>query len=158
VVYQGQGLAEHDYQEAGTLEGWKREVAAPAIGNSRLAIALCAGLVGPLLAWAGAEGGGLHLRGPSSIGKSTALEAAASIWGPKSFVRQWRATANGLEGAAELANETLLVLDELAQLAPGEAGSVAYMLANGCGKSRAAQNGDARAAKRWQTFFCHQGK
>lgn len=158
VVYQGQGLAEHDYQEAGTLEGWQAQVAAPAIGNSRLAIALCAGLVGPLLAWAGAEGGGLHLRGPSSIGKSTALEAAASIWGPKSFVRQWRATANGLEGAAELANETLLVLDELAQLAPGDAGSVAYMLANGCGKSRAAQNGDARAAKRWQTFFLSSGE
>jgi putative DNA primase/helicase len=32
------------------------------------------------------------------------------------------------------------------------------MLANGCGKSRAAQNGDARAAKRWQTFFLSSGE
>lgn len=158
VVYQGQGLAEHDYRAAGTLEGWQSAVAAPAIGNSRLAIALCAGFVGPVLGLVGAEGGGLHLRGPSSIGKSTALEAAASIWGPKAFVRQWRATANGLEGAAEQASETLLVLDELAQLAPAEAGNVAYMLANGCGKSRASQTGDARAAKRWLTFFLSSGE
>jgi putative DNA primase/helicase len=73
-------------------------------------------------------------------------------------VRQWRATANGLEGVAEQSNDCLLILDELAQLDPREAGSVAYMLANGCGKSRASQTGEARAAKRWLTFFLSSGE
>ena len=73
-------------------------------------------------------------------------------------MRQWRATANGLEGIAEQANETLLILDELAQLDAKEAGSIAYMLANGCGKSRASQTGDARAARRWLTFFLSSGE
>lgn len=159
VVYQGTASVEHDFRTGGTLEGWKRDVAALAAGNSRMVIALSAGFVGPLLSLVGQEGGGLHLRGASSIGKSTALEAAASIWGPpRSFVRQWRATSNGLEGIAELANDNLLCLDELAQLDPKDAGTVAYLLANGTGKSRAGQSGEARAARRWLTFFLSTGE
>ncbi len=158
VVYQGTASTMHDYRTAGTLEGWQSGLATLAAGNSRLVLAICAGFVGPLLQAVGGEGGGLHLRGASSIGKSTALLAAASIWGAPSFVRQWRATANGLEGVAELANETLLVLDELAQLDPKEAGSIAYMLANGCGKSRAGQSGEARSARRWTAFFLSSGE
>ena len=158
VVYQGAGAVDHDYRSGGTLADWQQGVALHGIGNSRIAIALCAGFVGPLLEAVGGEGGGIHLRGQSSIGKSTALLAAASIWGPPAFVRQWRATANGLEGIAEQANETLLILDELAQLDAKEAGSIAYMLANGCGKSRASQTGDAMAARRWLTFFLSSGE
>lgn len=158
VVYQGVAALDHEFRSAGTLEGWQDGVAALSAGNSRLVVALCAGFVGPLLAATGSEGGGLHLRGQSSIGKSTALLAAASIWGPPSFVRQWRATANGLEGVAEQSNDCLLILDELAQLDSREAGSVAYLLANGSGKSRAAQTGEARTAKRWLTFFLSSGE
>ncbi|MCC6829557.1 MAG: DUF927 domain-containing protein, partial [Novosphingobium sp.] len=158
VVYQGTAALDHEFRSAGTLEGWQDRVARLGSGNSRLAVALCAGFVGPLLAVTASEGGGLHLRGSSSIGKSTALLAAASIWGPPSFVRQWRATANGLEGVAELSNDCLLILDELAQLDPREAGSVAYLLANGSGKSRASQTGEARTAKRWLTFFLSSGE
>jgi putative DNA primase/helicase len=158
VVYQGAAVIDHDYRAIGTLEGWQAEVARYGQGNTRLALALSSAFVGPLLVAAGAEGGGIHLRGPSSIGKSTALLAAGSVWGPPAFVRQWRATSNGLEGIAELANETFLVLDELAQLDPREAGQVAYLLANGAGKSRASQSGEARAAKRWRTFFLSSGE
>lgn len=158
VVYQGSAALDHEYRSAGTLDGWQAGVAGLSTGNSRLVVAICAGFVGPLLAAVGAEGGGLHLRGASSIGKSTALNAAASIWGAPSFVRQWRATANGLEGVAEQSNDCLLILDELAQLDPKEAGSIAYLLANGTGKSRASQTGEARAARRWLTFFLSSGE
>lgn len=158
VVYQGSAALDHEFRACGTLEGWQSEVARFGVGNSRLAIALCVGFVGPLLAATASEGGGLHFQGASSIGKSTALLGAASIWGPPSFVRQWRATANGLEGVAEQSNDCLLILDELAQLDPREAGSVAYLLANGSGKSRASQTGEARAAKRWLTFFLSSGE
>lgn len=158
VVYQGTATLDHEFRADGTLDGWQDKVARLGPGNSRLVIALCVGFVGPLLAATGSEGGGLHLRGQSSIGKSTALLAAASIWGPPSFVRQWRATANGLEGVAEQSNDCLLILDELAQLDPSQAGSVAYLLANGSGKSRASQTGEARTAKRWLTFFLSSGE
>ncbi|CEK09175.1 DUF927 domain-containing protein [Legionella hackeliae] len=39
-----------------------------------------------------------------------------------------------LEGLASLHNDGLLILDELSQMDPREAGEAAYLLANGQGK------------------------
>jgi putative DNA primase/helicase len=159
VIFQNATAHDHAYHEAGELADWQATVAACAIGNSRLAVAISAAFVGPLLGLLGEEGGGLHFRGPSSIGKSTALIAAASVWGqPHRYVRQWRATANGLEGIAVQHSETLLCLDELGQLDPREAGGVAYLLANGSGKARAGRSGVARAAATWRAFFLSSGE
>ncbi|MFZ3328928.1 MAG: DUF927 domain-containing protein [Methylocella sp.] len=50
---------------------------------------------------AGQEGGGINIFGQSSKGKTTILQAAASVWGrgaSPGYVQAWRATANGLEG------------------------------------------------------------
>jgi len=145
--------------QAGTLEGWRQEVAGPCAGNSRLVLALSAALAAPTLAMLRAEGGGLHYRGSSSVGKSTALYAAASVYGPPSYLRRWRATGNALEAVAQLHNDALLVLDELGELAnPKEAGQIAYMLANGQGKSRAGRDGSARASARWRLLFLSSGE
>ena len=105
-------------------------VARYAIGNSRLIVALSAAFAGPLIGPCSAEGGGLHFRGASSTGKSTALLVAGSVWGGgevTGFVRSWRATANGLEGVALGHSDTLLCLDELSQLAAKDAGEAAYI-------------------------------
>ena len=83
--------------------------------------------------------------GASSTGKSTALKVDASVWGnPTSYCRTWRATSNGLEGLAALHNDGLLILDELGQIDPKEAGEAAYLLANGKGNACATRNGTAR--------------
>jgi hypothetical protein len=63
-------------------------------------LAISAAFAGPLIGPCSAEGGGIHFRGPSSIGKSTALHVAGSVWGggdANGYVRSWRATANGPE-------------------------------------------------------------
>lgn len=158
VIYQGAEAFDHAYRAKGDLAGWQNNVARLCVGNSRLALAIAAGFVGPLLERLGEEGGGINLRGPSSIGKSTALIAAASIWGPAEFVRQWRATANGLEGVCVQHNQTLLCLDELAQLDGREAGSIAYMIANGMGKARAARTGALRSPSQWKVMFLSSGE
>jgi len=158
VIYQGPAAFDHQYRSAGDLKDWQDGVAKYGVGNSRVAVALSAAFVGPLLDLIGEEGGGLNFRGPSSIGKSTALFAAASVWGPHGFVRQWRATSNGLEGVAVQHNETLLCLDELGQLDPKEAGSVAYMLANGMGKARAARTGALKSPAHWRIMFLSSGE
>ena len=158
VIYQGPAALDHAYRTSGDLAEWQQGVARYGVGNSRLAVALSAAFVGPLLDLIGEEGGGLNLRGGSSIGKSTALVAGASAWGPPSFVRQWRATSNGLEGVAIQHNQTLLCLDELAQLDAKEAGSVAYMLANGMGKARAGRSGALRTPAQWRVMFLSSGE
>lgn len=147
-----------EYATGGTLRGWIEGVALLAVGNPLLTLALSVGFAGPLLARCHAEGGGVHLVGPSSTGKSTILEAARSIWGPELFKRTWKATANGLEGAAMLFSDALLCLDEISEANPQEVGQVAYMLGNGVGKQRATRSGGARALARWRCMVLSTGE
>ena len=146
------------YRVTGTAEGWRTEVAALCAGNSRCILALCTGFASMLLEFSGLESGGINLKGSSSTGKTTSLAAAASIFGGPDYINRWRATSNGLEGQAVLHNHTLLILDELAQVDPREAGEIAYMLANGQGKQRSARTGSAKPRQTWKLLFLSAGE
>lgn len=141
----------------GTLEEWQK-IAGLCEGNSRLIFAISAAFAPPLLLPLGMENGGIHFRGGSSSGKTTCLCAAASVWGGPDFLQQWRATANGLEGSAAAHNDCLLCLDEMGQIEPSELGKVAYMLANGIGKTRADKIGQSRKQMRWRLIFLSSGE
>ncbi len=159
IVYQNSHGLEATFAQAGTGDAWRANVAALAVGNSRLMFAISLALAGPLAGLVGEGSGGFHLRGASSIGKSTALQVAASVWGnPASHVRLWRSTTNGLEGLAALHNDGLLILDEIGQIDPHAAGDAAYLLANGQGKARANRHGLARPPQRWRLLFLSAGE
>ncbi len=159
VVFQNAHAIEPAFAVSGTAAQWRDSVAALAAGNSRLVFALSVAFAGALADVVGEDSGGFHLRGGSSSGKSTALKAAASVWGdPATYPRLWRATANGLEGLASLHNDGLLILDELSQIDPREAGEAAYLLANGQGKARASRSGTARQSARWRLLFLSAGE
>lgn len=159
TVFQSTSPQEPAFSVAGTAEEWRATVAAMAAGNSRLVFALSVAFAGPLMEIAGEDSGGFHFRGGSSTGKSTGLAVAASVWGsPNSYPRLWRATANGLEGLAAIHNDGLLILDELSQVDPREAGEAAYLLANGQGKTRSSRSGVARQAARWRLMFLSAGE
>ncbi|MHB1799094.1 MAG: DUF927 domain-containing protein [Vulcanimicrobiaceae bacterium] len=158
VIYQSNSLEGVALGQAGTLDGWIANVSTPCAGNSRLALAVAAGFAAPCLGLLGTEGGGVHLRGGSSTGKTTALQVAASMYGSPSYLRTWRATDNGLEGVAALHSDLLLVLDEISQLEPRHAGQVAYLLANGQGKGRSRRDGTPRAITTWRTLFLSAGE
>ena len=158
VIYQSEGRAADEYTTAGTLHGWQSGTAAMAVGNPLLTLALCAAFAGPVLARCGAESGGIHLIGDSSTGKTTAIEAACSVWGGPGFKRSWRTTANGLEGAATLFNDSLLALDEISECNPRAVGETIYMLGNGRGKQRAGRSGAARAVARWRSSVLSTGE
>ncbi|MFA6700827.1 MAG: DUF927 domain-containing protein, partial [Thiomicrospira sp.] len=143
------------FSEAGTLEAWRATVAAYAVGNSRLSFAISAAFTAPLLSLIGIEGGGFHFRGGSSIGKTTALYMAASVWGGHDRKKTWRATVNGLEAAGSSHNNTLLCLDEMGEISPKEIGGAVYMLANGQAKQRMT---DTTKPKTWVTLFISTGE
>lgn len=142
----------------GDLADWQNGVASLVQGNPVLVFSICTALAGPLLLPLRIEGGGVHLVGTSSRGKSTALRIAASVWGGPELVSTWRATSNGLEGRAGAANGTCLILDELGEVEPIEAGQTAYMLGNGQGKQRSNRMGEAREVKRWRLLFLSSGE
>ncbi len=160
VVFQAKDVeAQSTFGQSGQLDQWQREVALLCLGNSRLVTALCAALAGPLLHLLGEENGGFHLVGPSSIGKTTAVNIAASVWGRCDlFVKSWRTTDNALESTAVRHNDTLLILDELSQVDSQKAGEIAYMLGNGKGKGRADKYGAPRASSTWRVLFLSTGE
>lgn len=159
VVFQNAHAIEPAFSSAETVDAWRDSVASLAVGNSRLLFALSAAFAAPLLGLIDEDSGGFNFKGGSSSGKSTILKVAASVWGnPHKYPKLWRATANGLEGLAALHNDGLLILDELGQINPKEAGDVAYMLANGQGKTRASRNGTAKPSASWRILFLSAGE
>lgn len=159
VILQTAGYAASDFTERGTLAEWQQEIAALAVGNSRLCFALSLAFAAPLLTLVGMEGGGFHLKGDSTDGKTTIMKVAASVYGnPDRYSQTWRATGNAIEGIASRRNDALLCLDELGELDGKEAGQMAYMLANGQGKGRSKQDGELRERKAWRLLFLSTGE
>jgi uncharacterized protein (DUF927 family) len=160
ALFTGEAKALH-FQRSGDLITWQREIAARAVGNTRATFCLSLAFAGPLLKLMGLESGGFHIRGGSSSGKSTLAMAAGSVWGgggPLGFAQSWRSTSNALEGTATGHSDVCLILDELAQLAPDEAGNAAYMLSNGQGKARLKSDGTARSRSQWRCVFLSTGE
>jgi putative DNA primase/helicase len=162
TLYQSATAFTHAFNVSGSLEDWRREVSARCAGNSRLILSVSASFAAPLLHFTGDESGGFNLVGRSSLGKTTALRAAGSVWGGSQaaagYLQQWRATANGLEGVAAAHCDTLLPLDELSEVGAKEAGNIAYMLANGKGKARAHRDGSVRRCSSWRLLFLSSGE
>jgi putative DNA primase/helicase len=155
VVLQTTGAAP-EFNLAGSLEGWREEIAAPAAGNSRIVFAISLGFTGPLLRLAGEESGGVHLKGASSKGKTAALHGARSVPGvPKG---SWRTTDNAAEGLARASCDCLLTLDEIGQAPPRVVGELAYMLGNERGKGRMRRDATARKPHTWRVLFLSTGE
>ena len=160
VVLQTESL-DNPFREQGTLQEWQEKIGKLCQGNSRLAFAVSAAFSAPLLEPLGFESGGFHFYGGSSIGKTTILEIAGCVCGGggiKGYLQQWRTTDNALEGIAANHSDCLLCLDEMSQVNAKVAGDIAYMLANGQGKSRATKDGNSKKPQEWRTLFLSSGE
>jgi putative DNA primase/helicase len=160
VILAAEVTASH-YTSSGALEDWQGSVAKLAAAHGRARFAIASAFVSPLLALIGADGGGINLRGPSSIGKTTLLSAAASVWGrgdERGFIRTWRGTGNGIEAAATQFSDTFLPLDEIGVASGHEVGNVVYSIAGGIGKQRANRDGSAKIPSTWRIFILSTGE
>ncbi|WP_167644691.1 DUF927 domain-containing protein [Mameliella alba] len=160
VVFQAEttSTVAAEMKATGTLHDWREEIGVACVGNPLMLMAASLAFSGPLLEMLGLEGGGLHLRGASSRGKSSVLKVAVSVWGSPRFLQSWRVTANGLEGISAACNAKVLALDELGEVSGRDAGQAAYMLANGTGKARAGRSGAARPSLRWRVSVLSSGE
>jgi len=161
VVFQSAAAVRAAIREAGTLDQWREGVARPVAGNSRLVLSISAAFAATLLGPLGLDGSILHLRGPSSTGKTTALLVAGSVWGGgglNGFRQSWEATANGLEAMAVAHSDILLALDELGLTSPETAARTAYQLASGTGRQRAQQDGSGANRLEWRAMVLSTGE
>lgn len=158
IVFQSDNQMENTFRIKRDAQEWVQRIGRLCAGNSRLVFAVSCAFAGPLLRPAGMESGGFHLRGDSSCGKTTALRLAASVYGGPSYMQRWRTTDNALEAIAAQHCDSLLILDELAQVEGKVAGECAYMLANEQSKARASRSGAARARLSWRLLFLSAGE
>lgn len=158
IVFQSDSQMENTFRVKRDAAAWRERIGALCVGNSRLVFAVACAFAGPLLRPGGMESGGFHFRGDSSSGKTTALRLAGSVYGGASYMQRWRTTDNALEAIAAQHCDSLLILDELAQVEGKVAGECAYMLANEQSKARATRNGAPRARLSWRLLFLSAGE
>ena len=159
TVYQSANAINSTLSQQGTLAQWRDKLCKPLAEQSRFVFSIACAFAGQLLELLDDDGGGFHILGSSSMGKSLSLKLAASVWGkPDSYTKTWRSTDNALEGTASEYNDSFLPLDEISECDPKIVGKTVYMLANGQGKGRSTTTGHNRTAKTWRIIFLSNGE
>ena len=159
IHYHGDTSQAAYYRERGSLEEWKAHIARYANGNSRLTLAIGCALAAPLLRLLDINGGGFHLYGDSSCGKTTAAKVALSVWGnPDELTLTWEGTSHGFSNTAAARNDGLLVLDEIGQARPHVVAQTAYSVINGIGKIQGHKDGGNRAITKWRVLLLSTGE
>lgn len=158
VILQTSSVQGRDFRVSGTSQEWRGYIGRYCTGNARLAFSVSLAFASPLLQLVGMSGGGYHLKGESTDGKTTTMKVAASVCGGTDFWHTWRATGNALEGTASRRNDATLMPDEIREVDGREAGNIAYMMANGQGKARARTDGSVRETNRWNLLFLSTGE
>ncbi len=152
---------EHFYNISGSLEDWQENIGKYCVGNSMLELLVPYALTGPLLSLLGLEGGGIHIYGMSSTGKSTFALVAGSVCGcknDKGFMDSWRMTPAALEVTACLSNDSFLNLDEIGQASGDTVSQATYMLINREGKKRMMADSSLRETYQWNINFLSTGE
>ncbi|ELH0895848.1 DUF927 domain-containing protein [Vibrio fluvialis] len=155
--YAGQ-LNDSMLKSAGTSAQWQSQVGALCIGNPLMVFVVGVALSAPLLHPAAVENGIFHLVGPSSSGKTSLLELAASVYSDRSFVRSWISTANGLAAVAAEQHDMLLGLDEIGLARPEDVDIAVYHIVAGTSKLRATESGALARPSHWRTLALSTGE
>lgn len=158
AIYQSTTSSNLGFARHGSLVQWESKIGRYTSGNSRLIFAVSLSLAGTLLKDLNVPGGGFHIVGGSSIGKSTINHVAVSVWGNRSRFKTWRSTGNALEQIALVHNDNTLILDEIGEANKHEMENTVYMLANGFGKERSNKGFENRDTKTWRLLFLSNGE
>ena len=145
AVYQRRGRKEEivldrrvrdGFSISGDLSTWNKAVGNLCAENPVLQFSVSLALAGLILRRSGIPNFGVQLNGLSKIGKTVALQVAASVIGSAESVLSWNATANGLEEVAMSRQDAVLILDEMGQGDPRQVGDSVYRILNGQTKIR----------------------
>jgi uncharacterized protein (DUF927 family) len=140
----------HGLHVAGTAKEWATEIAAPLRGNSNVTLSFATFFAAPLLQWASEPGGGNHLYGRSTIGKTLISDVGQSIYGwphetsDDAFGVSWGGTDAGFDALALARTDLGLPLDEITLANPRTAEAVIYKVASGTKGPRATSTGHLR--------------
>ena len=134
-------------------------------GNSNVALSFGTFFAAPLLEFASEPGGGNHIYGRSTIGKTMASDAGQSINGwphetaDDAFGVSWGGTEAGFDALALARTDLGLPLDEITLANPRTAEQVIYKIASGTKGPRATSAGHLRETAHASVLvFSHRRK
>lgn len=152
-------LTQIEYLESrGTFEDWMEHIGKYIKNNPALIFATGASFAPVLMNDLNIESGGFNFYGNSSVGKTSTIMVANSIWAAPKWKNTWRSTDNALEGLCCSHNDAFMALDELSQATSDVVGNSVYMISNETAKLRANRHGEMTEVKNWRTIFVSTGE
>lgn len=120
-------------------------------GNSTVKLVIAASLASVLIKKVGGLPFILHLWGGTGIGKTIALQLAASIWGEHhEYVKNFNATRIGLEQVCVFLNNLPLIIDELQIKRDNkDFDNIIHTLTEGSGRTRSQKTGGLQVSESW---------
>lgn len=160
-------LEEHraaDWRQVGDLDGWLQAYSTFA-QQPLMVLAVIASVAAPLLSVIDAQGFVIDWSGETSAGKTTALRAAASVWGspdPEAAagpLMSWKsASTAGPLAAAAFRHSLPLILDDTKEGKPEVVAQILYEVPSGRDKSRADRDGTELEPRTWRTVLLSSGE
>lgn len=163
AIDSGEAQIASGFVAGGTRAGWLKAIE-PLRHYPRVALALYASLVPPLLPIIGAPNFVVDWSYTTSTGKTTTLRVGASVWGnpdergAASTMFSWDTTRVWVERASAVLNCLPLILDDTKRAKkPEDIAAVLYAAANGRGRGRGSPTGMRRSGT-WTTVVLSSGE
>lgn len=146
----------------GDFNSWK-ELVEPLLSYPKLAFALYSSFAAPLLSLIEAPNFIVHFWGNTSIGKTTTLALASSIWGQPEqgsggLIIPWNTTRFYVEQSAWFYNHLPLFKDDCQAADDALLSDTLFMLANRVGKGRGTRVGSIQTPPSWYSICLSTGE
>ena len=146
----------------GSLETWRNEIK-PLMSNSKVAFSIYASLAAPLLSLVDCSSFLIHFWGDSSMGKTTVMEIASSVWGNPAkesggLITSWNNTMVFVERLASFFNDMPMYLDDSQTADDKTVSKIMYMIGNSTGRGRGKKAGGVDSNKSWHTVCFSTGE
>jgi len=156
----GDALIVTGFRATGNLTDWLALATRARAASPLARFGLAAAFSGPLLKPLKVRSFIVHLCHESGAGKSAVIKLAVSAWGdPERLMASLYATKVGVERLAALFSDLLLGLDELQLQDHVEfRRTLAYLLAQGTGKTRGSRGGGLQTTATWRLVALTSGE
>lgn len=163
VIFDGNESAAPKYSAKGTLKEWQDTVGRIAQYSDRIAFFMCIGFAAPLCRLVNEPTGGFHLKGESSLGKSSANRALCSLFASampleSAEMATWKTSDNGFEGPCQTHTDLPLICEEMGQASAKTIAELLYMIGNETGKRRMTKSLQNRQIASWRLMMASSGE
>lgn len=145
------------FQAKGTIDSWKAEVFDRIKAHPKALFLIFASFASILLDDIEVPPFVVDLSGSTSQGKTTALQAARSVWGKSFLINEWNSTRVSVERKASFLNSFPLYMDDTRKADEKTLQSIVYQFSGGRAKGRGSLVG-GQSESTWRNILISTGE